>query len=151
MNRAVAECWMREAIAEARKAEAEGEVPVGALVLVNGKIVARAYNRSIRDNDPTGHAEIRALRQAALAMHNYRLPGSVMVVTMEPCAMCVGAMVHARVEELVYGAADPKAGAVSSHFGLADAPQLNHRITVTAGILEEECASLLRAFFAARR
>lgn len=151
MDLAAAESWMREAIAEARKAGTEGEVPVGAVLLVNDKIVARAHNRSVQASDPTAHAEILALRQAALSLRNYRLPGSVMVVTVEPCAMCVGAMIHARVEELVFGAADPKAGAVSSHFHLAAAPQLNHRIAVTAGILEEECGALLRAFFATRR
>lgn len=151
MERAAAECWMREAIAEARRAETEGEVPVGAVLLINGKIVARGHNRSIGENDPTAHAEILVLRQAASCMRNYRLPGSVLIVTVEPCAMCIGAMIHARVEELVFGAPDPKAGAVLSHFHLADAPPLNHRIAVTAGILEEECASLLRAFFASRR
>lgn len=151
MDRAAAEHWMREAILEARKAETEGEVPVGAVLLINGKIVARAHNRSLQASDPTAHAEILALRQAAQSMRNYRLPGSVLVVTVEPCAMCVGAMIHARVEELVFGAADPKAGAVRSHFHLASAPQLNHRIAVTAGILEEECGALLRAFFEARR
>jgi tRNA(adenine34) deaminase len=151
MDRAAAEHWMREAIVEARRAETEGEVPVGAVLLINDKIVARAHNRSLQAGDPTAHAEILALRQAASCMRNYRLPGSVLVVTVEPCAMCIGAMIHARVEELVFGALDPKAGAVLSHFHLADAPQLNHRIAVTAGILEEECGALLRAFFAARR
>lgn len=151
MERAAAEHWMREAIVEARRAETEGEVPVGAVLLINDKIVARAHNRSLQAGDPTAHAEILALRQAASCMRNYRLPGSVLVVTVEPCAMCIGAMIHARVEELVFGALDPKAGAVLSHFHLADAPQLNHRIAVTAGILEEECGALLRAFFAARR
>ncbi len=151
MERAAAEHWMREAIVEARRAETEGEVPVGAVLLINDKIVARAHNRSLQASDPTAHAEILALRQAASCMRNYRLPGSVLVVTVEPCAMCIGAMIHARVEELVFGAPDPKAGAVLSHFHLADAPQLNHRIAVTAGILEEECGALLRAFFAARR
>lgn len=151
MERAAAEHWMREAIVEARRAETEGEVPVGAVLLINDKIVARAHNRSLQASDPTAHAEVLALRQAARALRNYRLPGSVVVVTVEPCAMCLGAMIHARVEELVFGAADPKGGAVISHFRLADAPELNHRIAVTAGILEEECASLLRAFFAARR
>lgn len=151
MERAAAEHWMREAIVEARRAETEGEVPVGAVLLINDKIVARAHNRSLQAGDPTAHAEILALRQAASCMRNYRLPGSVLVVTVEPCAMCIGAMIHARVEELVFGAPDPKAGAVLSHFHLADAPQLNHRIAVTAGILEEECGALLRAFFAARR
>ena len=151
MDRQNAEFWMREALLEARKAESHGEVPVGAVLLVNDKIVARGHNRSIQAHDPTGHAEIVALRHAAQAFHNYRIPGSVLVVTIEPCVMCVGAMIHARVETLIYGAPDPKAGAVSSHFGLAEAPQLNHRISVTAGVLEEECRALVQAFFESRR
>lgn len=142
---------MREALIEARKAESEGEVPIGAVLLVNGKIVARGHNQSILSNDPTAHAEIVALRQAAQALRNHRIPGSVLVVTIEPCVMCVGAMIQARVEALVYGAPDPKAGAVTSHFCLADAPQLNHRIAVTSGVLEEECRALVQSFFESRR
>lgn len=151
MDQATAEFWMREALAEASKAEAEGEVPVGAVLLVSGKIVGRGHNRSIRLYDPTAHAEILALRHGAHGLHNYRLPGSILVVTLEPCVMCTGAMIQARVEELIYGAADPKAGAIHSQFQLADAGPLNHTITVTAGILEEECAVLLRTFFESRR
>jgi tRNA(adenine34) deaminase len=151
MDRATAESWMREALVEARKAEAENEVPIGALLLINEKIVARAHNRSIAAIDPTAHAEILALRNAACSHQNYRLPGTIMVVTMEPCIMCVGAMVHARVEEVIYGAKDPKSGAMDSHFHLADAPQLNHTFKVTGGILAEECGSLLQAFFQKRR
>jgi tRNA(adenine34) deaminase len=151
MDRAAAESWMREAIVEAHKAGTEGEVPVGAILLINDKIIGRAHNHSIQTNDPSAHAEILALRQGAYGMRNYRLSGSILVVTIEPCIMCVGAMIHARVEELIFGALDSKAGAVHSHFRLADTDQLNHRIAVTAGILEEECGGLLRSFFEARR
>jgi tRNA(adenine34) deaminase len=151
MDRESAEFWMQEALIEARKAESAGEVPVGAVLLINNKIVARGQNRSIASHDPTAHAEIMALRQATHAMRNYRIPGSVLVVTVEPCAMCVGAMIHARVEELVYGAPDPKAGAVDSHFHLAAAEPLNHQIVVTSGILADPCGTLLRVFFEARR
>jgi tRNA(adenine34) deaminase len=111
MDRQTAELWMREAITEAQKAQAEGEVPVGAVLLVNEKIIARGHNHSIRSHDPSGHAEVIALRHGAHSMRNYRLPGSILVVTIEPCIMCVGAMVHARVEQVIYGATDPKAGA----------------------------------------
>ncbi|MBN2242483.1 MAG: nucleoside deaminase [Acidobacteria bacterium] len=142
---------MREALLEARKAEAMEEVPVGAVVLFNGKVVGRGHNSSIHENDPTAHAEIVALRQAAHNLSNYRMPGSVLVVTVEPCIMCVGAMIQARVETLVYGAADPKAGAVHSCFRLEGAVFLNHRIRVTSGILENACSSLLKDFFRNRR
>ncbi len=142
---------MREALEEARKAERLGEVPVGAIVLVNGKVVGRGHNNSIQAHDPSAHAEILALRMAARSMKNYRLPGSILVVTVEPCVMCAGALVQARVEEVIYGAADPKAGALDSHFHLGAAMQLNHQFEVMPGVLEEECSSLMRAFFAARR
>ncbi len=151
MDSAAAECWMREALSEAREAEAAGEVPVGAVVLLNGKIVGRGRNNLIGGRDPTAHAEIVALRQAARNVANYRLPGSILVVTIEPCVMCVGAMIQARVEELIYGAADPKAGAVHSRYQLAEENLLNHRIKVTSGVLEEECGAILKAFFASRR
>jgi tRNA(adenine34) deaminase len=151
MDLATAECWMREALVEARKAEAEGEVPVGAILLLNERVIGRGHNSPIQAKDPTAHAEILALRQGAEYCSNYRLPGSVLIVTVEPCIMCVGAMIHARVEELVYGAPDPKAGAVASCFQLADSSILNHRIRMTSGILAEECGSMLKAFFAARR
>ncbi len=151
MDRAMAEMWMREALIEASKAEAEGEVPVGAVVLINEKIVGRGHNHSVRAHDPTSHAEILALRHAAHNMRNYRLPGSILVVTIEPCVMCAGAMIHARVDEVVYGAPDPKGGALDSHFHLGDATHLNHKIEVTSGILADECSSLLRAFFESRR
>jgi tRNA(adenine34) deaminase len=151
MDLAAAECWMREAISEALRAGAESEVPVGAVVLLNGKIVGRGHNSSIQMHDPTAHAEIVALRQAAHNIGNYRLPGSVLIATLEPCIMCVGAMILARVEELIYGAADPKAGAVQSCYQLTDGDRLNHRIRVTSGVLEEECGSVVRSFFASRR
>jgi tRNA(adenine34) deaminase len=147
MERTAAERWMQEALEEARRAEAQGEIPVGAIVLINEKVVGRGHNHSIRSHDPTAHAEVVALRHAAHSMRNYRLPGSILVVTVEPCMMCVGAMIHARVDELIFGAADPKAGAVQSVFQMASVPQLNHQIAVTPGVLAEECAGLLRAFF----
>ena len=151
MDLATAEFWMREAIAEARKAEAEGEVPVGAVVLLNEKIVGRGHNSPIKMKDPSAHAEILALRHAAKNNMNYRLPGTILVVTIEPCVMCVGALIQARVDEVIYGAADPKAGAIHSQFQLADVPQLNHSFQVTSGVLEAECAGILRAFFNSRR
>jgi tRNA(adenine34) deaminase len=151
MDLETAEIWMRKALSEARKAEAEGEVPVGALVLLNEKIVGRGHNSSIQLRDPSAHAEILALRQAARKILNYRIPGSVLIVTIEPCVMCVGAMIQARVQELIYGAPDPKAGAIRSRFQLADGSQLNHTIQVHSGVLEEECGSILSAFFASRR
>jgi tRNA(adenine34) deaminase len=151
MERASAEHWMREALEEAQRAEAEGEVPVGAIILINEKIVGRGRNHSIKSHDPTAHAEVLALRHAAHSMRNYRLPGSILVVTIEPCLMCMGALVHARVDEIIFGAADPKAGAVQSVFQMANVPQLNHQIAVTAGVLADECGQLLRGFFESRR
>ncbi len=151
MERAAGERWMQEALEEARRAEAEGEVPVGAIVLINEKLVGRGHNHCIRSHDPTAHAEVLALRHAAHSMRNYRLPGSILVVTVEPCMMCIGAMIQARVDELIFGAADPKAGAVRSVFQMANVPQLNHQIAVTPGVLAEECGGLLRAFFESRR
>lgn len=151
MERASAERWMREALEEAQRAKAEGEVPVGAIILINEKIVGRGHNHSVRSHDPTAHAEVLALRHAAHSMRNYRLPGSILVVTIEPCLMCVGALIHARVDEIVFGAADPKAGAVQSVFQMANVPQLNHQISVTPGVLADECGGLLRDFFEARR
>lgn len=151
MERSAAERWMQEALEEARRAETEGEVPIGAIVLINEKVVGRGHNHSIRSHDPTAHAEILALRHAAHSMRNYRLPGSILVVTIEPCLMCVGAMIHARVDEVVFGAADPKAGAVQSVFQMASVPALNHRMAVTPGVLADECGELLRAFFESRR
>jgi tRNA(adenine34) deaminase len=151
MDLATAEAWMQEAISEARQAEAEGEVPVGAILLLNEQIVGRSHNSSIQKHDPTAHAEVLALRQAAYYCRNYRLPGSILIVTIEPCIMCVGTMIHARVEELIYGAPDPKTGAVRSCFQLAEGGFLNHKLRVTSGVLEKECGSLLKSFFASRR
>jgi tRNA(adenine34) deaminase len=151
MDRETAEQWMREALCEARKAESMGEVPVGAILLINGKIVGRGHNCSIASHDPSAHAEILALRHAARSMRTYRLPGSILIVTVEPCVMCAGAIIQARVAEVIYGAADPKAGCLDSHFHLSAAEQLNHRFEVISGILGEECSSLMQAFFASRR
>jgi tRNA(adenine34) deaminase len=145
------EAMMREALGEAAAAAADGEVPVGAIVVLNGQVIARGRNRSIRDSDPTAHAEIVALRQAAAAAGNYRLVGTTVYTTVEPCAMCAGALVWARVERLVYGAADPKAGAVHSLFEICTSDTLNHRIAVRAGVLEDDSRALMQAFFRARR
>ena len=142
---------MRAALEEARLAEAAGEVPVGAVIVLNGEIIGRGSNRSITDHDPTAHAEIGAMRQAAARLANYRLTGATLYVTVEPCAMCAGAAVLARVARLVYGCHDLKAGAVRSLYQIADDARLNHRIQVSSGVLEEECASLLRLFFQAKR
>ena len=142
---------MRAALAEAGKAMARDEVPIGAVVAVGGQIVAAAFNQPISSVDPTAHAEIGALRQAAQAIGNYRLTGAILCVTVEPCAMCVGAMVHARIGTLIYGAAEPKTGAVRSTLNLIDDPSWNHRITVVAGLMEEECRGLLQAFFTEKR
>jgi tRNA(adenine34) deaminase len=139
------------ALDEARAAAAAGEVPVGAIVIANGAVVGRGQNRVLRDLDPTAHAEIVALREAARALANYRLPGCEIFVTLEPCAMCAGAMIHARVSRLVYAAADPKAGAVNSVLQVLNHPQLNHQMVVTSGELAEESGELLRAFFRERR
>ncbi len=145
------ERWMREALALARQAEAAGEVPVGAVLVKDGMAVGSGWNRPIGAHDPTAHAEILALRAAAAALGNYRLTGTTLYVTLEPCAMCAGALVHARVERLVYGAADPKAGAAGSLMDLARHAALNHRLAVAGGVLAEESSSLLKAFFASRR
>jgi len=142
---------MREALAEARLAAEAGEVPVGAVVVLNGTIIARAGNRTIRTCDPTAHAEILALRQAALAIGNYRLLGTTLYATVEPCSMCAGAMIQARVARLVYGCRDPKGGAVSSCFEILSDSRLNHQVEVAEDILAEESAALLQSFFAARR
>ncbi len=143
--------FMKAAIEEARSAADRGEVPVGAVIAIENQIVARAGNRTIGDCDPTAHAEIIALREAAKTVRNHRLLGATMYVTIEPCAMCAGAMVQARVARLVYGADDPKGGAVRSCFSIFDHPQMNHRVEITPGVLAEDAAALLRDFFAARR
>jgi tRNA(adenine34) deaminase len=128
-----------------------GEVPIGAIVVCAGNIIARAQNRVLRDVDPTAHAEIVALREAAKALGNYRLNGCTLYVTLEPCAMCAGAMIHARLDRLVFAAADPKAGAAGSVLGVVNHAQLNHQMVVESGILGDEAAELLRSFFRERR
>ncbi|MFP8965811.1 tRNA adenosine(34) deaminase TadA [Pokkaliibacter sp. CJK22405] len=145
------EKWMRRAMALAEQAAAEGEVPVGALVVLNGEVIGEGYNRPIGSHDPTAHAEVQALRQAAAHLENYRLVEATLYVTLEPCTMCAGAMVHARVKRLVYGAAEPKAGVVESQGQLLQAPYLNHQIEVTGGVLAELCSQQLSAFFKLRR
>jgi tRNA(adenine34) deaminase len=143
--------FMEAALTEARLAADRGEVPVGAVVVADGLVVARAGNRTIADCDPTAHAEIIALREAAKAVGNYRLLGASLYVTIEPCAMCAGAMIQARIARLIYGADDAKAGAIRSCFSVLDHPQLNHCVEVTPGIRADEAAAVLRDFFAARR
>jgi tRNA(adenine34) deaminase len=143
--------FMRAALDEARAAAERGEVPIGSVVVSESRIVARAGNRTITDCDPSAHAEIVALREAAKAVKNYRLLGATVYVTAEPCAMCAGAIVQARVARLVYGADEPKGGAVRSCFTMLDHPQLNHRVEVSNGVLAEEAVALLQNFFAARR
>lgn len=142
---------MRAAMEEARAAEVAGEVPVGAICVRSGRVVGRGQNRVLRDLDPTAHAEIVALRAASSAVGNYRLEGCELYITLEPCAMCAGAMVHARLKRLVYGAADPKAGAAGSVLEVVNHPRLNHQMAVTAGVLGEECGQMLRKFFKAKR
>ena len=142
---------MREAVAEARKAAAAGEVPIGAVLVCRGEIIARGQNSVIRTSDPTAHAEIVALRQAARSFGNYRLLGCSLFVTLEPCAMCAGAMIQARIDRLVYAAADPKAGACGSVLSVINHPQLNHQMQVQVGFLAEQSSELLRSFFRERR
>jgi tRNA(adenine34) deaminase len=143
--------FLRAALDEARIAAAAGEVPVGAVIVHEGTVIARAGNRTIRDGDPTAHAEIVALRAAAAVLGNYRLAGCTMYATVEPCSMCAGALIQARIERLVYGCDDPKGGAVRSCFAVLDSTALNHRVSVTAGVRTAECAALLQEFFASRR
>ncbi len=146
------ERWMREALGAAREAAAQGEVPVGACVVSReGALLSAAGNRTRADCDPTAHAEVLALREAARRAGNYRLTGAVLYSTVEPCAMCAGALVQARVARLVYGARDERAGAVESVFRVCDASSLNHRMELTAGVLGEECGALMREFFRERR
>jgi tRNA(adenine34) deaminase len=142
---------MEAALAEARLAAEAGEVPIGAVIVHNGAIIARGQNRLLRDVDPTAHAEIVALRAAAQALANYRLTGCTLYVTLEPCAMCAGAMIHARLDKLVFAASDPKAGACGSVLGVLNHPKLNHQMWADRGILAEESAELLRTFFRDRR
>ena len=142
---------MQAALAQARDAAAAGEIPVGAVVVVRGEIVAAGQNRSIRDSDPSAHAEIIALRAAGGSLSNYRLPGATLYVTLEPCAMCIGAIVQARVSRLVFGAYDPKAGAAGSVIDLTDSAAFNHRFEVLGGVLADACGEPLQDFFRARR
>jgi tRNA(adenine34) deaminase len=142
---------MRLALAEASRADQAGEVPVGAVVVIDDVVVGAGYNQPIRAVDPTAHAEIVALRAAAGQVGNYRLTGATLYVTVEPCLMCVGAMVHARIGTVVYGAAEPRAGALGSAIAAHDTPGLNHRLQVVGGVLEAECRAVLQAFFRARR
>ncbi len=150
--------FMNAAIAEAHAAEASGDVPIGAVIVYKNEIIARGQNRVLRDHDPSAHAEIVALRAAGLALQNYRLSpppgeseGCTLYVTLEPCAMCAGAILHARIDRLVYAAPDPKAGACGSVLNVMNHPQLNHKVEVTSGLLSEECGAMLTNFFVQRR
>jgi tRNA(adenine34) deaminase len=142
---------MQAALAEARAAAEAGEVPIGAVIVHDGALIARGQNRVLRDNDPTAHAEIVALRAAATALGNYRLNGCTLYVTLEPCAMCAGAMIHARLDKLVFAADDPKAGACGSVLSVLNHPKLNHQMWAERGVLADEAAELLRSFFRERR
>ena len=143
--------YMRDALEQARRALDAGEVPVGAVVVHEGRIVGTGFNQPITCNDPTAHAEIVALRAAARALGNYRLTGATLYVTVEPCVMCTGAVVHARIGTLVYGANEPKAGAVRSVVRALDHPSLNHRVQVVTGVLEDDCRGIIQRFFRQKR
>jgi tRNA(adenine34) deaminase len=143
--------FMQEGLSEARAAATAGEVPIGAVLVHSGKILARSGNRTIRDNDPTAHAEMVVLREAARLLGNYRLADTTLYVTIEPCSMCAGAILQARVPRLVYGADDPKGGAVRSCFEVLSHPRLNHHVEITSGVLAADCASILQSFFTERR
>jgi tRNA(adenine34) deaminase len=143
--------FMRDALVEALTAEAAGEVPIGAIVVSGAEIVGRGYNQPITSGDPTAHAEVVALREAARALGNYRLTGARLYVTVEPCLMCVGAIIHARVGTLIYGAPEPKSGAVRSGLAAINHPSLNHRVEVVDGVLADECRAVIQRFFRMRR
>lgn len=143
--------YMRMAIEQAQLAAQAGEVPVGAVLVKDSQVIAKAFNKPIANHDPSAHAEMLTLREAALAQENYRIPGSTLYVTLEPCAMCSGAMLHARIDRLVYGAPDPKTGAAGSVIDLFASKQINHQTSVEGGIMSEECGQLLRDFFKGRR
>ena len=145
------DAWMARALALAADAEAQGEVPVGAVVVIDGDVVGEGFNQPIASGDPTAHAEIVAMRQAAARMKNYRLSGATLVVTVEPCLMCVGAMIHARIGTVVYGAPEPRAGALGSAIAAHETPGLNHRLAVVGGVRADECRALMQAFFKDRR
>jgi len=148
---AIHERFMRLALAEARRALDVGEVPIGAVVVLDDDVVGRAFNQPIRQHDPTAHAEILAMREASRAIANYRLSGATLYVTLEPCLMCAGAMVHARIGTLVFGAAEPKTGAVVSNLQALALPHHNHRVEVVSGVLETECREIVQQFFRDRR
>jgi tRNA(adenine34) deaminase len=143
--------WMRHALSLAMRAAREGEVPVGAVVIKEGQLIAEGWNRPIGHHDPTAHAEIQALRAAGVKLNNYRLPGTTLYVTLEPCPMCAGAIVHARVGRVVFATSDPRTGAAGSVFNLLQSGELNHRCEVTGGVLAEESATMLRDFFRIKR
>ena len=145
------EKWMQIAISEANLAKSKDEIPVGAVLIQNNKLIAQAHNQPISHNDPTAHAEIQVLRIAAKQQRNYRLVGSTIFVTLEPCAMCLGAMMHARIKRIVFGASDPKTGVCGSCANLTSEAFFNHRIAVLGGILENECKEILQSFFKLRR
>lgn len=145
------EVWMRLALEEAQRAAEAGDVPVGAVVVRAGQVIGRGHNRREQDHDPTAHAEVLAIRAAAEVVGAWRLTGSTIYVTIEPCPMCAGALVLARIDRLVYGAADPKAGAAGSLWNIVQDQRLNHRLEVTAGVLEAECQDIIRSFFRERR
>jgi len=145
------EKWMRLALDLARQAEAQGEVPVGAILVKDGELIAQGCNSPIGQHDPSAHAEIQAMRNAGQALSNYRLVDTTLYVTLEPCTMCAGAMIHARVSRLVYGACDPKTGAIASTSQILDQPMHNHKIEYEGGVLEQECSTLLKDFFAGKR
>jgi tRNA(adenine34) deaminase len=145
------ETAMQRALELARAAADAGEVPVGAVVVLDGRVVGEGHNQPIATSDPTAHAEVVALRAAAAAVGNYRLSGATLVVTVEPCLMCVGAMVHARIDTVVFGATEPKAGALGSTIAAHELPSLNHRMAVVGGVLEDECRAVMQTFFRARR
>lgn len=151
MTDAPDERMMRAAIALAKEGERLGEVPVGAVVVLDGEVVGRGFNQPVASHDPTAHAEILALRDAGRHLCNYRLPGATMYVTIEPCQMCVGAMIHARIARVVYGTPEPKAGAIQSAMRAHEHPALNHRLEATGGVLEPECRTLMQEFFRGRR
>ena len=143
--------FMQQALEQARLAALAGEVPVGAVIVRDGHVIARAFNQPITNHDPSAHAEMLALRQAALAEENYRVPGTTLYVSLEPCTMCAGAMLHARVDRIVYGAADPKTGAAGSVLDVFSLKQLNHQTVIEGGVMAQECGQLLRDFFKERR
>lgn len=147
----VDEKWIRHALSLAHRAEQEGEVPVGAVIIRDGELVAEGWNQPVLSHDPTAHAEVMALRAAGMAEENYRLLDTTLYVTLEPCVMCAGAIIHARVGRVVYGATDPRVGAAGSAFSLLGSDRFNHLVEVCGGVLAEECGDLLRQFFKARR